>query len=64
MTRDNCYANISLGYYLQSKGHLDDAMKHYAEALRIWPQCDMARNNLNAVQTYLNKPKDASRKNP
>ena len=64
VTDSNCYAHISLGCYLQSKDHLDEAMNHYAEALKIWPGCDMARDNLNAAQAFKNKQKGVQQKSP
>lgn len=38
VTERNCLAHSNLGIYLVGKGHLDEAMKHYREAVRIWPQ--------------------------
>lgn len=38
VTDRNCFAHSSLGTYLLSKGRTDEAMQHYREAVKIWPQ--------------------------
>lgn len=38
VTERNCIAHANLGIYLMSKGRTDEALRHYREAVRIWPQ--------------------------
>jgi tetratricopeptide (TPR) repeat protein len=38
VTERNCIAHANLGIYLMSKGRTDEALQHYREAVRIWPQ--------------------------
>ena len=58
VTDNNCIAHTNLGYYYQNKGRLDEAIRHYAEAVKIWPQYDTAVNNLFNAQTLQNAKKN------
>ena len=62
VTEGNCIAHTNLGYYLEAKGRLEEAIRHYAEAVRIWPQYDTAVNNLFNAQTLLNAQINSNRK--
>ena len=63
VTDRNCFAHTCLGYYFQTKGRLDDAISHYTEAVKIWPQFGMAWNNLFDAQALKNGQKNSDRRN-
>jgi protein O-mannosyl-transferase len=63
VTEENCIAHINLGYYFQNQGRLDEAIRHYDAAVKIWPQYDRAWNNLFEAQALKNKQKNSDRRN-
>ena len=48
-TSDNYVMHNNLGYELASKGHFDEAIKHYREALTIHPDFETAYINLGVA---------------
>lgn len=46
VTEDNVLAQNNLGYYFYKQGRLEDALKHYVEAVRISPQYNTAWENI------------------
>jgi len=63
VTDRNCFAHTCLGYYFQTKGRLDEAIRQYVEAVKIWPQFGLAWNNLFEAQALKNGQKNSDRKN-
>ncbi len=49
VTSDNFRPHINLGNALQRQGRLDEAIKHYSEALRLKPDLEEAHNNLGSA---------------
>ena len=49
LTSRNCVAESNLGYALYQKGELEEAIKHYKEALEIKPNFVSARTSLGVV---------------
>ena len=58
-TRDNYFAEGSLGYVLSKEGHPDDAIPHLRESLRIRPDFAEAHNNLGVVLAGRGELRDA-----
>ena len=50
VTEGNFIAHTNLGFHLENTGRLDEAIKHYMEAVRICPQYGAAWNNLFNAQ--------------
>jgi tetratricopeptide (TPR) repeat protein len=46
VTRDNYFAHYNLGNHLKRAGRLDEAIRHYEEALEVRPRAADARYNL------------------
>ena len=46
VTRDNWMAHNNLGNALDKQGQLDEAIRHYQEAIRLHPEYALAHNNL------------------
>ena len=57
VTENNFVAHTNLGFHLENNGRLDEAIKHYVEAVRICPQYSTAVNNLFNAQAARNRPK-------
>jgi len=59
VTTDNPIAQNNLGLALYDKGRIDDAIRHYHEALQIDPRFVKAHNNLGIALARLNKDQEA-----
>jgi len=46
VTKDNWMAHNNLGNALDKQGQIDEAIRHYQEAIRLHPDYALARNNL------------------
>ena len=60
-TKNNYVAHTNLGMLSAGQGKLDEAMSHYADALRIKPDLVEARMNMGAALAAQNKFEEASR---
>jgi Flp pilus assembly protein TadD len=58
-TRDNYFAQASLGYVLWKEGHAGEAIPHLQESLRIRPDFTEAHNNLGVALAGLGELRDA-----
>lgn len=61
VTGPNYYAQNDLGCYYQKKGRLDEAIRHFTEAIKIWPQMDTAWNNLLDTQALKKRQESGHR---
>jgi len=48
-------AHNNLGVLLERRGRLDEAIRHYSEALRLDPDYAKARNNLERALSLMDK---------
>ena len=58
-TRDNYFAQASLGYVLWKEGHADEAIPRFQESLRIRPDFAEAHNNLGVALAGRGELRDA-----
>jgi tetratricopeptide (TPR) repeat protein len=58
-TTDNAVAHNALGFAQRDLGHLDRALAHFQEAVRIWPRFAEARTNLGEALIASGRPAEA-----
>jgi Flp pilus assembly protein TadD len=57
---DNCIAHEALGLVLAKSGRFDEAISHYSESLRIWPEYDRALIGMGNVLVRQGKLEEAA----